>query len=332
MAFMYITEQGAVLKKAGQRLVVEKDRKKLLDIPASKIEGVLIFGNVQFTTQAVRLMFESGIEMALFSSKGRLLGQLTSPVTKNISLRQAQYARHGDHSFVLSLSKIIVRAKLNNCLKFVREFSYNHPATELDKESEKIAELCSQIDSQKELPSLLGLEGAGGRVYFRAFGKMVRQSFVFTKRQRRPAPDPVHALLSLCYTMLYNEIGSLLDGLGFDPYLGFYHQPHYGHATLASDLMEEFRVPLTDRFTLNLINNRVLSKDDFYLHSASGSVYLNDEARKLYFIEYERFVTRPMPASEDGTEANYRETFRRQAERLKNAITDGIDYLPYEFR
>lgn len=46
MAFLYITEQGAVLKKAGQRLVVEKDGEVLLDIPSSKIEGVLIFGNV----------------------------------------------------------------------------------------------------------------------------------------------------------------------------------------------------------------------------------------------------------------------------------------------
>lgn len=72
---------------------------------------------------------------------------------------------------------------------------------------------------------------------------MVRRTFGFSGRARHPSPDPVNALLSLGYTLVYNEISSLLDGLGFDPYLGFFHQPRYGHATLASDLLEEFRAP-----------------------------------------------------------------------------------------
>ena len=103
MAFIYVTEQGAVLQKRGRRLLVQKEGKLLLDMPAIKVEGVLIFGNVQFTTQALRLMLEENIEMALFSSRGRLLGQLTSPVTKNIALRKAQYARADDPDFALNM-------------------------------------------------------------------------------------------------------------------------------------------------------------------------------------------------------------------------------------
>jgi CRISPR-associated protein Cas1 len=160
---------------------------------------------------------------------------------------------------------------------------------------------------------------------------MVRHSFQFDRRQRRPAPDPVNALLSLGYTMLYNEISSLLDGIGFDPYLGFFHQPHYGHATLASDLMEEFRSPLTDRFTLSLINNRVLQEEDFFLHEPSKSVYLKDEARKRYFFEYESFVTRPMKASDETSETHFRRLFKQQAERLNRALTKEEPYKPYRF-
>ena len=36
-----------------------------------------------------------------------------------------------------------------------------------------------------------------------------------------------------------------------------------GHATLASDLLEEFRVPLVDRLTLHLVNNRIVQEPDF---------------------------------------------------------------------
>lgn len=331
MAFLYITEQGAMLKKAGERLVVEKEGHTLLDTPSSKIEGVLIFGNVQFTTQAVQLLFEQGIEMAMFTSHGKLLGQLTSPTTKNIVLRQAQYARSNDPVFTLGFARSLVGSKISNALEFVRGFSHNHPDTNLRDESSQLSALCFQVDLQPDLASLLGLEGSGGRIYFQAFGRMVRKEFQFTGRHRHPAPDPVNALLSLGYTMVYNEIGSLLDGLGFDPYLGFYHQTHYGHASLASDLLEEFRTPLVDRLTLNLINNRVLDQEDFYLHAASGSCYLKDEPRKHYFVEYEAFVTRSMAYPDDGTETSFRRLFRRQAERLKHSITTGEAYIPYRF-
>ncbi|MEW6388800.1 MAG: CRISPR-associated endonuclease Cas1, partial [Thermodesulfobacteriota bacterium] len=172
---------------------------------------------------------------------------------------------------------------------------------------------------------------AGSRTYFAAFAKMVRHSFGFTKRERHPAPDPVNALLSLGYTLVYNEIAALLDGLGFDPYLGFFHQPRFGHAGLASDLLEEFRAPLVDRFTLGLINNRIFTAPDFYQHT-SGGVYLQDEPRKRYFLEYERFVTRSAPAPDEEGTADFRRLFRRQAERLRRTLLTGQPYVSFTFK
>ena len=201
----------------------------------------------------------------------------------------------------------------------------------LDEEIGQLEALCPSIDRTMELSTLLGLEGSGARVYFQAFGKMVRHGFSFESRKRRPAPDPVNALLSLGYTMVYNEIASLLDGMGFDPYLGFYHQPRYGHATLASDLVEEFRTPLVDRFTLKIINNRMFQKCDFYLHQPSGAMYLTDKARKRYFAEYEKFITQPTACAEDERETTFRHTFHRQAERLKRAVVDNGPYQPFIF-
>jgi CRISPR-associated protein Cas1 len=332
MTFLYLTEQGAVLKKTGQRLIVEKDDQKLLDIPAAKVEGVMIFGNVQFTTQALQLLLRQGVELALFSRSGRLLGQLTDPATRNIDLRKAQFGRHGEAGFVLELARALVGAKLANCLEFVRQFGHNHPDTQLSEETGRLQSLHPRIDQAAGLPELLGLEGSGARVYFQAFARMVRHGFAFDGRRRRPATDPVNALLSLGYTMVYNEIASLLDGMGFDPYLGYYHQPRHGHATLASDLMEEFRTPLVDRFTLKIVNNRMFQEGDFYLHEPSGSVYLTDSARRRYFAAYEQFIMQPTACAEDQSESTFRQLFRRQAERLKRTVVTGTPYDPFAFR
>ena len=58
MATIYITEQQSVLRKTGDRLLVQKEDKILLDVPCHTVDAVLIFGNVQFTTQAVHELAE----------------------------------------------------------------------------------------------------------------------------------------------------------------------------------------------------------------------------------------------------------------------------------
>ncbi len=332
MAFLYLTEQGSVLRKEGERIVVEKDDQVLLDIPAAKVESVLCFGNVQFTTQAVHLLFRHGVEMALFTSHGRLLGQLTSSFPKNIELRQAQYRRHDDEAFTLPLARTIVRAKLANGFEVLKHFRHNHPEVDLTREIEQLETSVASVEAQSDLASLLGVEGYGARIYYEGFSRMIRKSFRFTGRVKHPPTDPVNALLSLGYTMVYKEIGALLDGVGFDPFLGFFHQPRHGHATLASDLLEEFRAPLVDRLTLFLINDRVLQEQDFYVHAPSGGTHLKDEARKRYFLHYEKFITRPVPTGDGGSETSYRKLFLRQAERVRLAVLSREPYVPYVYR
>ena len=112
MSFLYLTEQGAVLQREGERLLVTKDDQTLADVPVAKLEAVLVFGRVHLTTPALQLCLTHGVELALFTRRGRLLGQLTSPFPKNIELRRAQYAQAGDPAFVLNLAQTIVAGKL----------------------------------------------------------------------------------------------------------------------------------------------------------------------------------------------------------------------------
>lgn len=103
MSCLYLTEQGAVLQRKGERLVVTIDEQTMADVPVAKLEAVLVFGRVHLTTFALQLCLTHGIELALYTRRGRLLGQLTSPFPKNIELRLTQYARAADPAFVLTL-------------------------------------------------------------------------------------------------------------------------------------------------------------------------------------------------------------------------------------
>jgi CRISPR-associated protein Cas1 len=146
MANLYLTEQNSILRKTGDRLIVQKGDEILLDVQCHKIDAVLIFGNVQFTTQAVHELFEHGIEMAILSRTGRLIGQITSPATKNITLRLEQFKRYWDDAFRLRLSREIVAGKIRNCLNVIRLFSYNHPQLDFQSETEVLKTKLANVE------------------------------------------------------------------------------------------------------------------------------------------------------------------------------------------
>ncbi len=239
MANLYLTEQGAVLRKTGDRLIVEKEGEVLLEVPCLKLDAVLVFGNVQFTTQAAVEMLDHGIELALLSTSGRLRGQLTPPKAKNVVLRIAQYDLHRSGELCLGLAREIVQAKIANSAAVLRRYRENHPEVLELAEIADLEAAGARAAEAESLESLLGLEGTAAARYFGLLGRLVPAELGFAGRNRRPPRDPLNALLSFGYVLVGNELQSLLDGMGYDPSIGFYHQVDYGRPSLALDLLEE---------------------------------------------------------------------------------------------
>lgn len=173
-----------------------------------------------------------GLKWLFLHEPENLSASLHRLLQKNIELRIAQFGRYHDGLFRLSLSKAIVKGKLNNCLAVIKSFSVNHPETDLSGEITFIESSANNIETAESIPSLLGVEGSAAKSYFSGFGKMMLGSLTFAGRKKHPSTDPVNALLSFGYTLVFNEISSLLDGLGFDPYLGYFHTVEYGRASL----------------------------------------------------------------------------------------------------
>jgi len=157
--------------------------------------------------------------------------------------------------------------KIRNQRTFIRRNAEAPPPFLLDR----MRELVDKANEVASLESLLGLEGTAARFYFEAFGPLFRANaaggprlgFDFEGRNRRPPKDPINALLSLGYALLTKDVLITLLGVGFDPYLGFFHQPRYGRPALALDVMEEFRPLIVDSVVVSAVNTGVVQADDF---------------------------------------------------------------------
>lgn len=156
-------------------------------------------------------------------------------------------------------------------------------------------------------------------------------SFDFTRRNRRPPRDAVNALLSLGYSLLARDCTVAAHSVGFDPYVGFYHQPRFGRPALALDLMEEFRPLIADSVALTVINTKVIGPSDFV--RAGDAVNLSAPGRKSFFSAYEQRLNATIVHPVFDYQVSYRRALELQARLLAKSLTGEIkEYVPFTTR
>ena len=138
---------------------------------------------------------------------------------------------------------------------------------------------------------LMGHEGAATRDYFQQWPSLLDTEWSFQRRERRPPPDPVNAMLSFGYTLLAQEGVSAAHLAGLDPDVGLLHKPQAGRSSLALDLIEELRPIIVDNTVLALTRRGALRPTDFTTSPEYGC-RMGEDARNIFISAYERAMLR----------------------------------------
>ena len=286
---IYVTRQGAKVQRVDGQLGICIDRTVMERFSPNEIDQVLLFGNVQVSTQAIALLFRQGVRASFFSTSGTYRGQLVSPESGNVFVRLAQHARYLDPTFRLHLSRDLIGRKLGASRAMVRRFARNHPnlAEPMDACGLFLGSAIDSLETAHDCDALRGIEGASAARYFRAFDLMVQPPFRFERRSKHPAHNEVNALLNLGYTLLTGEIAGKLEHAGFDPRVGFYHGVRCGRSSLALDIIEPHRADVIDRLTLSILNRRMFTLNDFEDKRDAG-IRLESNALRRYLELYEQ--------------------------------------------
>lgn len=317
MAVIYLTTAGSRVRRRGERLELWQGSEKVDDVRLFDLERLVVLGPVQFSTQALGLLLDRGIDVSFLTSRGRLRGALVSTQSRNVYLRLAQFERFREPAFRLAFSRNVVTAKVTAQLRLVIRYQRNHPDRLEADAADRLRQLLDKVPAAGEVESLQGLEGAAAAVYYRQFGSML-SAVGFPGRKKRPSTDPANALLSLGYVMVGNELASLLEARGFDPALGFLHGLRYGRQSLALDLVEAFRQPVVDRLTLRLLNRRQLVPDDF--EGGERGLLLKPDSLKTYLAHYEEHLR---GESEGAGSPSWRQRLIDQVDALREMVMSG---------
>lgn len=330
---LYVHSAGARVGKRGDELVVELRDGTREQARIGNTSHVALFGHVQISTQAVQELCGRGITVSYLSSGGWLYGITRGMDHKHIELRRLQFAAAADPGRCLTLARRFTAVKIRNCRTLVRRNADEATTPALDR----MKELVDAAESAASLESLLGIEGTAARLYFDAFAAMLRPpdaerlGFDFDGRNRRPPRDPVNALLSFGYAMLTKDVAVTSIAVGFDPYLGFYHQPRYGRPALALDVMEEFRPLIVDSVVLSAINTGAIKSSDFVRRG--GAVALTPAGRSAFLRAYERRMDELVSHPVFGYRISYRRVLEVQVRLLARHLQGELaEYPPFATR
>ena len=285
---VYVTTEGAALKKDGENLVADVEGAEKARVPQHMLASVVAFGPILITPALIGSCAERGITIVLLDRAGRFQARIEGPVQGNVLLRRSQYrlAEAGE-----DIVRSFVLGKIANQRAVLQRAQRDYGADDPIKDaSARMALILRRVQlSDTTADALRGSEGEAAALYFSVFDRLIRgpdAEFRWTGRSRRPPLDPANALLSFLYTLLTHDCRSACEAVGLDPAVGFLHRDRPGRPSLALDLMEELRAPLADRLALSLINRRQLRAGDFR-HLEGGAVLLTDEGRKTVLTAWQ---------------------------------------------
>lgn len=261
---LFVSGFGLFIGKKSERVVVRQGKSVCAQVPFMRLQEIIIASKgISLSSDLIEELCERGIRIAFLNSSGKPLALVTSPMlTATVETRRAQLsASQNDRG--ADLCRWIVAGKLHNQEKLLRYFAKSREGerkTALEDSAAVLrrlrrSALAVEGGSPDEVrASLMGLEGTGGRLYWKQIGNMLPDGLGFAGRSHQGACDAVNAALNYGYGILTAHCWGAVMNAGLEPFAGFLHVDRSGKPSLVLDLMEEFRQPVVDRPIFSWLN------------------------------------------------------------------------------
>ena len=334
------------------RLRILKGRSELGAPRLEDLSQVVLCGNVQVTTQALRALLRHKVDLAFLNMSGLFLGRLSGRTGGNIELRRTQHRLLDDPATTLELARRYVRGKLQASRRLLKRHQRRRPDERIAQALVSIRLMAERVPTANNLDELRGMEGQAAAAYFGAFNALLHaEGITFPGRKRRPPPDPVNILLSFGYTLLAHRMEGLCELAGLDPHLGSLHAPAYGRPSLALDLMEEMRATVVDTAVLRAFNTKALRPEDFVptdLEEAPveeaweraeqddpgataprRKLVLTQQGARRWFVAFDRRLDEVTTYPLQDRRLSYRQILREQVYLLARHLRGEQEYEPF---
>jgi CRISPR-associated protein Cas1 len=307
---------------------VDEDGKELQPryLPVEAVDNLYIFGSLDANSAMFNFLGKHHISVHFFDYYEHYTGSFYPKEYLQAGRVQVQQVMHyANDDKRLGLARAFVGGAAHNIVKNLKYYSGR--GKDLEPVIEKIGRLNGDIVYTHAINELMGLEGNIRSAYYGAFNDIIND-FEMNTRIRQPPTDEVNALISfgnmMCYTLCLDQIYHTQ----LNPTISFLHEPGERRYSLALDLAEIFKPMLVDRTIFQVLNKKMIQKNDF--KKELNSCVLKDKGRKVFVKAFEDRLGETIQHRKLKKKVSYKHLVKLECYKLSKHILEIEEYKPFK--
>lgn len=340
----YITTKGALYANNGNLFFEPSEEKKSLSdkfdndkssetslvdssraIPIENTASICCFSQVLFDTSFYSFIAKYNIPLIIFENFSPVGTFYNNFSQSDGDLTIFQSLHHISKSKRLTIARKFVQGSIAN--KIVNLSYYANRNKIAGFQLQRFAPIIQQIYQAKDINSVMLVEAQAQKLYFSHFNLIFKNpDFPFTKREFNPPPDPVNALISFTYALLYSTMITEIATTFLNPFISYLHQPGSNRLSLIWDMSEIFKPIFCDRLVFKLINSKSIKTDMF--DYTDGKCLLNKVGRQKVLAAYNNKIKTTIFNRETQKQQSYRSIIRNEYYKFIRHLKEEEEYKP----
>ncbi len=262
-----VSGYGAHIKSTQKTLIIQK-KNTIEEYPITEVKNLLIVGGHTIHSSAVLHLIRHGACISFFEADGSPAGTIRPPGDRSLIESYERQKTIPRQRFATALAQTAVQARL---FTIGKEEERSNTRLLYEGELDLLSKSRQELSFLIKLDEIRRLHRLMSDMYYEIMSRSLPPDLGFRRRGMRPHADPVNAMLSFGYAMLFGNCTVAVTGARLDPDSGFLHD---GRDSLVHDLIDPLKPGMVDTVVFQ-IARETLREEDFEL--TPGRCMLSDD-------------------------------------------------------
>jgi len=261
---------GSHIKSTQKKLIIQK-KKSVEEFPLDSVKNLLIIGGHTISSSTISNLVKNGTFITFFEPDGNPIGIIRPFGDKSDTEIHRVQQTIPRYRYAIAVAQAAIKSRLF-AIERLQETQHSHLFYEGEQQflhtSEEELQYLIKLDEIRRLHRLTT------DMYYEIMSRSIPPDFGYRRRTIRPQLDPVNAMLSFGYAMLFGNCCVSLIGARLDPDSGLMHE---GKGCLVQDLIEPLKADMIDQVVFQ-VARETLGFSDF--EQTPGRCILSDDLTK----------------------------------------------------
>jgi CRISPR-associated protein Cas1 len=252
--WLLVSGFGIHIKSTQKKLMIQK-KNVVEEYPLDSIKNLLVMGGHTISSSTIVNLVKNGAFISFFEPDGNPIGIIRpfgDKTDTEIYRIQKSIPRH---RYAITLAQTAIKSRLF-AIQTIQENQNIHLFYE--GEQEFLHKAQEEIQYLIKLDEIYRLHRLTTDMYYEIMSRNIPTDFGFRRRTIRPHSDPVNAMLSFGYAMLFGNCCVSLIGARLDPDSGLMNE---GRGSLVQDLIDPLKAAMIDKAVFQIARESLSPSD-----------------------------------------------------------------------